>query len=77
MRMRDFYRFQILHTEGSPIDPSGGTERGDIRVDWKTYSQFVYMTFLGYNLIYKKEDHDGLGGTVFFQLQESLFHSPP
>ena len=33
MRMRDFYRFQILHAEGSPIDASGGTERGDIRVD--------------------------------------------
>ena len=35
MRMRDFYRFQILHIEGSPIDPSGGTERGDNRVDHK------------------------------------------
>ena len=36
MRMRDFYRFQILYTEGgSLIDPSGGTERGDIRVDYR------------------------------------------
>ena len=43
MRMRNFYSFQTLHTEGSPIDSSEGTERGDIRVD---YVEYTYLRLL-------------------------------
>ena len=47
MRMHDFYRFQILDTEHTPIDISGGTKRRDIRVDYYYYDPSVYLPLEG------------------------------